>query len=584
MPSLRRALSDRRRARDRSVLGQDARLGLVLDAGWYATRYRDVFRVGSDPVEHFLRSGIGEGRDPGPFVDLAFYAAQASRPFHPAPALLAHLLDVGIPTGIRTSPYLDLDWYAAEEGCTEASPLERLGLLIVGVTEERRSPSPFIDLVWYATRYRDISAGGLDPFAYFVALGGQLGRYPHPLWDEHSYRADNEYVRFALGMGKYLHGFEHFCAVGHDEVVGGSATLIVRIDDAEEYSEERYLAANPDVAVSVASGAVRSGLVHLFSRGHEEVRRGERRLQPPSSRARIAAGSGHRSPAADTLVVLVHFDPEGELDPHVLLAIDAYVEAGIDVCAVTVGLDEDREQPLRDRCVAVLRRDENDGLRDFGAWSVALEALGDELLDRYERVVLANDSAYFPVRDAQEFLSALRSQTCDLWGASDSLSGGRYHLQSYFLALSRKGRSVIVPELARRAEAWPSPTKLMLIQRFEVGLTQYALEQGLEVGAFRSVKDLAAATGGASELLSPPDPRVLSSLVLTITNQTHHFWRALIRSGLPFLKVELLRDNPLSVDLSGWQEELTDAPCSATSILRHLDRVASSGWAGRPPG
>jgi hypothetical protein len=52
---------------------------------------------------------------------------------------------------------------------------------------------------------------------------------------------------------------------------------------------------------------------------------------------------------------------------------------------------------------------------------------------------------------------------------------------------------------------------------------------------------------------------------VTVTNQTHHFWRTTLERGLPFLKVELLRDNPLGVDLDGWQDMVVGG-CDAATI------------------
>jgi len=578
----RRAFLGRWPRGDAASLKDHPLLGAVLDAQWYATRYRDVFRFGAEPEEHFLRSGVREGRDPGPFVDLSYYATQVSPPPATGPELLQHLLDVGVPAGVRTSPYVDLEWYAVHHADVPDDPSARFTHLITRGVPSGCDPSPFLGLTWYREHYRDITLGGLDAFAYFVALGGPLRRFPHPVWDEDAYCAENEYVRFALSMGKYLHGFEHFCAVGHQEVARGSETLALRLGGrTEEYSEERYLAANPDVTDAISSGRYRSGVAHLFAEGHREVNRGERALRPPWRRSRITTGAQLPAPTSDTLMILVHFDPLGAVDPHVLKAVDTYVDAGIDVCAVTVGLGPEASEPLRQRCIAVLGRDENDDLRDFGAWALALDAIGEHHLDAYDRVILANDSAYFPTCDPGPFLAALRAQTCDIWSASDSFSGGRYHLQSFFLALSRRGRELLTPELARRAREHPSPTKLSLIQHFEIGLTQYALENGLAVGCFRSVKDIDPVGGGLADLLSPPDPRPLSPLLLTITNQMHHFWRAALRSGLPFLKVELVRDNPLDVDLSGWWTEIEEAECSAATVRAHLDRVAPDGWAGR---
>jgi hypothetical protein len=579
--SPRRALLGRRPRRDATSLRDHPLLGVVLDPQWYATRYRDVFRFGAGPVEHFLRSGIREGRDPGPFVDLSYYATQVSPPPGTGPELLAHLLDIGVPTGIRTSPYVDLAWYAHHHPGVPEDPTARFEHLMARGVPSGCGPSPFLDLSWYRGHYRDIMLGGLDAFAYFVALGGPLRRFPHPIWDEDAYCAENEYVRFALGMGKYLHGFEHFCAVGHREVARGSETLVLRLGErAEEYSEDRYLAANPDVADAVSLGRYESGVAHLFAEGHREVASGDRPLRLPWRRSRITTATSFPAPASDTLMIMVHFDPLGTVDPHVVTAVDTYVDAGIDVCAVTVELGPEASEPLLKRCIAVLDRDENDDLRDFGAWALALDAIGEHHLDAYERVILANDSTYFPACDPAPFLEALQAQTCDIWAASDSFSGGRYHLQSYFLALSRRGRRLLTPELARRTRQHPSPTKLSLIQHFEIGLTQHALQEGLEVGCFRSVKDLDPTGGALADLLSPPDARDLSPLLLTITNQMHHFWRAALRSGLPFLKVELLRDNPLDVDISGWRAEIDGAACTATIVRSHLDRVAPGGWAG----
>jgi hypothetical protein len=579
--SPRRALLGRRPRRDASSLRDHPLLGAVLDTRWYATRYRDVFRFGAEPVEHFLRSGLREGRDPGPFVDLSYYSTQVPTPLGTGRELLEHLLDTGLPSGIRTSPYVDLEWYALHHQDVPEDPAARFEHLVAQGVPSGCDPSPFLDLSWYGERYRDIALGGLDAFAYFVALGGPLQRFPHPAWDEDAYCAENEYVRFALSMGKYLHGFEHFCAVGHREVARGSETLVLRLGGrVEEYSEERYLAANPDVAEAVSCGRYESGVAQLFAEGHREVSEGRRRLRAPWRRSRIAGDARLPAPSSDTLMIMVHFDPLGTVDAHVLQAVDTYATAGIDVCAVTVGLGPDASEPLRHRCVAVLDRDENDDLRDFGAWALALDAIGERPLDAYERVILANDSAYFPACDPAPFLTALREQTCDVWAASDSFSGGRYHLQSYFLALSRRGLRALAPELVRRTREHPSPTKLSLIQHFEIGLTQYALEAGLEVGCFRSVKGLDPTGGALADLLSPPDARDLSPLLLTITNQMHHFWRAALRSGLPFLKVELLRDNPLDVDISGWRAEIDGAACTATIVRSHLDRVAPGGWAG----
>ena len=561
----------RRRERTREALRAHPLLPLVLDESWYVSRYRDVFWAGVGAVEHLLGPGLDEGRDPGPLVDLSFLRTQqAGQPSDHAEILL-EFLDHGLTTGRRPSPYVDLAWYAAKfDDVPDDATGSLRHLSLIGLPEGR-DPSPFLALKAYASRTSDVRSAGIEAFAYFTALGQHLGRFPHPVWNEIAYLDNNEYVRFALGMGKHLHGFEHFCAVGHAEVARGALILPILVEgQPAEYSEERYLAANPDVACSVSDGVVPDGVTHFFASGHEEVASGQRSLAPASAIATIVpdlAGITSTRAGRD-LLLLVHHDPDALVDPHVLAAVDAYREADVEVVLITSGADEEARTLLHERGVLLHSRTSNDHLRDFGAWRLLLEHLGDDRTSRYERVILANDSAYFPVRRADAFFAELRSTTSDLWSASDSFSGGRYHLQSYFLALTPHALRVVRPELERRTALYPEPTKLGLIQRFEIGLSQHALHQGLTLGAFASV----ATISDPAAAMSPPDPRPLSRLAVTVTNLTHHFWRHALEQELPFLKVELLRDNPLGVDITGWQGMITGM-CAAATIEAHLSRV-----------
>ena len=566
------------RQRTRSALRSHPLLPVVLDPAWYVARYRDVFWAGTPALDHFLGPGLDEGRDPGPLVDLSFLRTQRDGPPLDDASLLLTLLDDGLARGWRPSPYVDLDWYARTHSDAPADPVGALRHLAeIGLPAGRR-PGPLVLLDDYGMRVPDVTTAGLDAFTYFTALGQHLGRFPHPAWDEQGYLDTNEYVRFALGMGKHLHGFEHFCAVGHAEVARGALLLPVLLDGrGAEYSEARYLAANPDVAALVADGGLPDGVTHFFSSGHREILDGDRALAPAAPAARLAPDpdrpAGRSRPGLDAasrdLLILVHHDPDGQVDPHVLAAIDAYRAADIDVEVVTSGVDDEGRSRIAARDVPVHERSVNDGLRDFGAWRLVIDHLGEEGIAGYERIILANDSAYFPVLDPTPFLTALRDADTDLWSATDSFSGGRYHLQSYFLALRPSALAVIAPELRRLASEHPDPTKLALIQYFEIGLSQFAAAQGLTLGAFASVADLTR----PRPAVRPPDERPLGHLTVTVTNLTHHFWRHALGADLPFLKVELLRDNPLDVDVDGWQELVAGGTCTAATIEAHLARV-----------
>ena len=569
---LRRLLSrpSAGRAADSRDLASHPLLPLVFDGPWYVARYPDVLGAGIDPLTHLLGSGLTEMRDPGPYVHLRYVATRLPELGGDGHALLRALLDGGLARGVPTSPFVDLTWYAEQHATGSTDPLVNLEHLVTEGRARHLDPGPFVDLAWYAERHPDIPLSGVDPFEYLVSVGQWLGRFPHPLWDEQAYIAGNEYVRFAVGVGKYATGFEHFCATGHTEVARGAVALPVRIAGTlDEYAEDRYRAANPDVVAAIEEGRIANGVVHLFGGGHREVAAGRRPLKEPTPIATATIERGTVAPSGDWLVVLVHFDVDGVVDPHVLLAIDTYRAAGADVCVVTVGLDDTALAPLRSRATHLVRKSSNDDLRDFGGWHLALDLLGDEVLAHYARVVLTNDSAYFPVRDPGPFLAAARDADADVVAATDSLSGGRYHLQSYFLSLSPRALTVLRPEIARRVEEQAGATKLSLIQRFEVGLSEFAIRQGLRTAAFCSIADIEDVAGA----LNPPDARPISHLGVSVTNLTHHFWRHALRAGLPFLKVELLRDNPVDVDIDGWPTLVTGGTCTAAHIEAHLDRV-----------
>jgi hypothetical protein len=562
-----------RRQRSRAVplarVAAHPDLDLVFDEAWYLSRHPDVLNSGLDALPHLLTSGALEGRSPSPYVDLRHYADALPQDRRDGLRAFLDLLDQGVARGRSTSPFVDLDWFARRHDLTGSSPREQLRALVRRARTEQLDVSPFMDLSWYATRHAEIGLGGLDPFEYFLAVGRWLQRFPHPLWDEQRYLGLNDYVRTAVGSGKYASGYEHFCAVGWQEAARDAIALPVLIDGREdEYAEHRYLAANPDVAEMIARGEVRSGVEHLFLDGHREVAATRRPLKLPSPASSATLEELGAAPVGDLLVLLNHFDIDGRIDPHLVIAIDAYRAEGADVVLITLGTDDEQLAGLRDRVTHVVRKSRNDDLRDFGGWDHALRLLGAAHLARYARVILANDSVYFPVRDPDPFFAALRASEASIFAATDSVSGGRYHLQSYFLALAPEAVEVLVPELARRVREQAEATKLTLIQRFEVGLSEFAIDRGLSTEVFVPVRSIADVAGQ----LSPPDPRRLSLLATTVMNLTHHFWRTTLDRGMPFLKVELLRDNPVAVDLDGWEGYIEGA-CDVEAIRAHLARV-----------
>jgi lipopolysaccharide biosynthesis protein len=50
-------------------------------------------------------------------------------------------------------------------------------------------------------------------------------------------------------------------------------------------------------------------------------------------------------------------------------------------------------------------------------------------------------------------------------------------------------------------------------------------------------------------------------------------WRVLLKLGCPFVKVQLLRDNPIPSNLDGWDAELRRRSYPVELVIDHLHRV-----------
>lgn len=275
------------------------------------------------------------------------------------------------------------------------------------------------------------------------------------------------------------------------------------------------------------------------------------------------------------VVLFVHFDRAGDVRPYVLHFVRSLHAAGLSVVFVSNSgrLRPDALESVRPLCDAVLIR-RNVGY-DFGAWREALGVLGLPRTDT-EAVFLVNDSLYGPLAPLGPVLERIDFAAADVWGLTESWQT-RYHLQSYFLAVS--ARAMAHPAWAAFwRDVRPAPSKHWIVRRYEVGFTQAMLWAGLSCRALWPYGALATDIDPAllheekgeqgSVLVDPVDTmrkhhtrhvRTASALRMPL-NPTSDLWRQLLRAGFPFLKRELLRDNPSGVtDVADWRAEAVAA-------------------------
>lgn len=243
-----------------------------------------------------------------------------------------------------------------------------------------------------------------------------------------------------------------------------------------------------------------------------------------------------------------HFDAQNQIDPHVRRYLRALKDEGFATVLVTScpTLDADSLKASDALCAGVIAR-ENRGY-DFAGWALAHEIVAG--LRQCKEILVANDSLYGPMRPLSAVFETMRDRPCDFWGLTETFELER-HLQSFFLLFRAK---------AVQSEAYwrfwrgvrPLPGKEAVIRAYEATMLRMLAASGLTPGAVMP----AAAIGG------PP------------TNPTMIPWRRLLREfGVPFVKVQLLRDNPIGVDIAGWREEIAATDYPVDLIVGHLQRV-----------
>ena len=193
---------------------------------------------------------------------------------------------------------------------------------------------------------------------------------------------------------------------------------------------------------------------------------------------------------------------------------------------------------------AILLR-ENRGF-DFAAWSLVM-SLVPSAWDA-DLLVLANDSVFGPSASFSAVVDKVRDSEAVVTGLTESLECGQ-HIQSIFLAF--KGEALLSPEFHRY---WTGMRALWdkwdVVFHYETRLLSFCRSLGLSCQA-----------------LFPVDPRQERKRG-KFYNSLHQNWRELVSAGLPFVKVELLRDNPISADLGDWEEFLLENGFSER-LVRH---------------
>lgn len=398
--------------------------------------------------------------------------------------------------------------------------------------------SCLFDERWYGRQVSDeVTRDGL--LEHYLSVGWREGASPGPLFDAPWYI--DSYLR-----GSSLEPLTHFVTRG---VWSGA--------NPNRYFDVSLWAANESDGVDPLT----------YLRRVASSLEDERAVDPDASSV-VDARPGRKALSdGDALCIYAHYDPGGTVDDHVHAALEAAADAGLKLVLVSScpTLDErslDRLEPL----VAYALTTTNRG-RDWGLYHEGLRfATG---LVRPGTVTLLNDSVYVLRPSLADLMDRVRSARYDIVGATDSYQQ-RHHLQSYFLHFGERAvRSPLLEDFI--CHYVPVGDKTYIINAHEIGLARHAAELGLTFGA---VWDVAKLERAAAPLLAGRSPWPSGPV-----NPTHYFWDVLLDAGCPFIKVELLRDNPQQIAGVDRFEHVLRRSCSESRVSligSHVRRVAKA--------
>ncbi|NSZ14372.1 rhamnan synthesis F family protein [Agrobacterium fabrum] len=239
----------------------------------------------------------------------------------------------------------------------------------------------------------------------------------------------------------------------------------------------------------------------------------------------------------------------GTFSPHALRYMQALRSAGLRIFALGVATGDvaSAVDPGNDICDAFAAR-ENSGY-DFALWATALRRCPD--LWYANSLLMANDSVFVAEDRLPRIIEELNRSVFDVTGLT-GCEMENFHLQSFFIRLNRTAlENPAVRKFWDQVVSWKD--KFRIISAYEVAMTAKYESAGLRCGA---LFDPGRTLGGR---------RINTSINL---------WREILQQGYPFVKIQLLRDNPTNENISGWRELLAQNGFALDEIVTQLSTEA----------
>ena len=246
------------------------------------------------------------------------------------------------------------------------------------------------------------------------------------------------------------------------------------------------------------------------------------------------------------LCIFSHYDKDNIIDDYVVHYLTELKKLECDILFISTSenMPESEVNKISSLCYQVIVK-QNIGY-DFGAWRTGIEIISDKL-EKYEQLILCNDSVYAPLFDLNEMFRQM-DKKFDFWGITDNYQH-RHHIQSYFIVFTKK---VFLEKYF--LDFWKNikvfKYKENIVKNYEIGLTKLLRDKKCNYGVY------CPSSFGDKK------------------NSTHYYWKKLIlEQKAPIIKIELLRDNPTKTDIIDWENILLNNKFDINMIKNHLKRI-----------
>lgn len=246
------------------------------------------------------------------------------------------------------------------------------------------------------------------------------------------------------------------------------------------------------------------------------------------------------------------YAPEGEISRSTQQYLQTLADHGIIIiaCVVVKRLDMPIEQSTLDMAKGIFIR-ENFGM-DFAIWAKALNH--DSKVWSARSITFTNDSVFVLPDLVSDMLTRVENSPADVVFLTESRQI-QCHGQSYYFTF--KNKALVNASLRNFWENMePQAEKRAVIELYETRILQLSQH----------------AWGCEVEKLYPLEQLFQDNLCEDFNiNITHTYWLYLVWLGFPFVKVELLRDNPTGARIFGWQRIFETYGADVAAAKAHLE-------------